>query len=132
MLAATMSLKTRKMSPQSKIRERKGFVTASRVPDCFEDKANLAKSLLMKKDRATGMFRPRVNEYSPPRDHVFRQEKEIERGMIDFHLRVKPEPIPNPKGLSAFEQRPKYQVEYEKKRWQEQEDFEKFQRLGQG
>lgn len=49
-----MALKTRKLSPESKIRQRKGFVTATRVPDCFEDKSSLAKSLLTKKDRATG------------------------------------------------------------------------------
>lgn len=73
---------------------------------------------------------PRPNEYSPPKDPVFRQEKEIERGMIDFHLRVKPEPMPNPHGLSVFEQRPKFLVDRDKKFQSMADSAEKFEKLG--
>lgn len=41
-LAGTMSLKSRKMSPLSKLRETRGIVTIKRVPDCFETKNSLA------------------------------------------------------------------------------------------
>ena len=41
-LAGTMSLKTRKMSPISKLRETRGIVTIKRVPDVSETKLALA------------------------------------------------------------------------------------------
>lgn len=41
-LAGTMSLKTRKMSPISKLRETRGIVTIKRVPDVTESKIGLA------------------------------------------------------------------------------------------
>ena len=130
-LAATIALKNRKMSPQSKIRQRKGFVTATRVPDVIEDKLGLAKSNWTVRDKKTGQRVPKVYEYQPPRDPVFRVEKEIELGMTDFALRVKCDPVDNPHGLSAFEQRPKYQVDLENKEMREREAIDKFNRLGQ-
>ena len=81
----------------------------------IEDKLWLAKSNWTKRDKTTGQRVPKVNEYQPPRDPVFRVEKEIELGMTDFALRVKPEPFDNPHGLSAFEQRPKFLVDRENK-----------------
>lgn len=41
-LAGTMALKSRKMSPISKLRETRGIVTIKRVPDVFESKLDLA------------------------------------------------------------------------------------------
>jgi hypothetical protein len=41
-LAGTMALKTRKMSPISKLRETRGIVTIKRVPDVAESKLALA------------------------------------------------------------------------------------------
>ena len=102
-LAGTMALGARKLSPQSKIRQRNGFVTATRVPDVFEDKSRLAKGAFNKLNKKTGVMVPESNEYSPPKAHVFRVEKEIEQGMKDFATRVKPVAIENPHGLSAFD-----------------------------
>ena len=127
-----MALQTRKMSPQSKIRERNGFVTATRVPDCFEDKAALAQSFYSRPDRATKQRVPVPNEYAAPQDPVFRDEKEIVAGMVDFHTRVKLDPMLNPHGLSVFASKPKYLVDADTKRQREEESAEKYQRLGQG
>jgi len=44
-----------------------------------------------------------VDEYENPKNAVFRVEKEIEPGMKDFELRIKPDTIENPHGLSAFD-----------------------------
>ena len=41
-LAGTMSLRNRSVSPQTRIRERNGFVTAQTVPDCLEEKKRVA------------------------------------------------------------------------------------------
>ena len=41
-LAGTMALKSRKMSPISKLRETRGMVTIKRVPDVTESKIALA------------------------------------------------------------------------------------------
>lgn len=41
-LCTTMALKNRKASPQSKIKERHGFVTAAKVPDCMDEKKRIA------------------------------------------------------------------------------------------
>ena len=43
-LAGTMALKTRKMSPISKLRETRGIVTIKRVPDVTEGKIALAQT----------------------------------------------------------------------------------------
>jgi len=42
MLAATLSLSKRTISPQTKIRQRNGFVTSLTVPDCTEAKKETA------------------------------------------------------------------------------------------
>jgi argonaute-like protein implicated in RNA metabolism and viral defense len=51
------------MSPQSKIRETKGFVTATRVPDVFEDKSRGAKVFYNKFDKKTGKINPVPKEF---------------------------------------------------------------------
>ena len=129
-LAATMALQNRKKSPQSKIRDRQGFVTATRVPDVFEDKQRLAKAHWSKLNKKTGQYVPDPHEYSPPKDHVFRVEKEIEVGMQDFKTRIRPEQIDNPHFLSAFDQRPRYQTEKEKRIADKLEAEEKFAKAG--
>jgi len=98
-----MTLQNRIMSPQSRIRQRKGFVTATRVPDCTEAKKTKAHS-----DWTIGPGKkfnraPKVDEYENPKNAVFRVEKEIEPGMKDFELRIKPDDMENPHGLSAFD-----------------------------
>lgn len=98
-----MALNKRQMSPQSKIRQRKGFVTATRVPDCFERKASLALTEWTVPVRGSLQRKPRVDEYANPKAPVFRVEKEIEPGMKDLELRIKPDQIENPYGLSVFE-----------------------------
>jgi hypothetical protein len=53
-LAGTIALNMRQMSPQSKIRERKGFVTATRVPDNFDYKNDKAIDEMYKVTKKTG------------------------------------------------------------------------------
>lgn len=52
-LAGTMALNMRQMSPQSKLRQRKGFVTATMVPDNFALKNEKALDEMYKKDPKT-------------------------------------------------------------------------------
>jgi hypothetical protein len=56
------------------------------------------------------------NEYSDPKNHIFRDEKEIEIGMKDFELRVGKINIENPHGISVFEKRPRFLIEKEKEK----------------
>jgi len=84
-----MALKTRKISPQQKIKERSGFATASRVPDYNQDKIEEAKRKNNVVDPVTGLLKPIVQEYTPPKPHKFRDEFEVEPGMADFILSVK-------------------------------------------
>lgn len=113
-LAGTMSLKKRVISPQSKIRERKGFVTATMVPDVFADKNRKAIDEKNTKDKKTGQLIPIISEYVQPKAYQFRDEFEVEPGKSDFLLRTKPPAINNPKGLSVFAARPKYITDKEK------------------
>jgi hypothetical protein len=113
-LAGTMSLKSRVKSPQSRIRERKGFVTATMVPDVFADKNRKAIDEKNTVDKKTGTLIPIINEYVAPKAYKFRDEFEVELGMKDFLLRTKPPAIDNPKGLSVFAARPKYITDKEK------------------
>lgn len=53
-LAGTVALNMRQMSPQSKIRQRKGFVTATMVPDNFDYKTAKAIDEMYKFDKKTG------------------------------------------------------------------------------
>lgn len=48
-----MALNMRQMSPQSKLRQRKGFVTATMVPDNFALKNEKALDEMYKKDPKT-------------------------------------------------------------------------------
>lgn len=128
MLAATMALGNR-VQPQDKIKERSGFVTATVVPDCFKDKCKKSRGDMTIIKNGIRVPKP-DNEYSVPKAHKFREEKEIEPGMKDFELRFKPDPMENPNGLSVFEQRPKYQVEKEKSAFERQDAMEKFMAAG--
>jgi hypothetical protein len=113
-LAGTMALKNRAISPQSKIRERKGFVTATMVPDVFADKNRKVIDEKNRVDKATGKLIPIVSEYVAPKDPKFRDEFEVEPGKKDFLLRTKPPAIDNPHGLSVFASRPKFITDKEK------------------
>ena len=62
-LAGTMSLKTRKMSPFSKLRETRGIVTTKRVPDVTETKIALSNNEQRIKARP---------EYEAPKDPEFK------------------------------------------------------------
>jgi len=84
------------------------------VPDCFEDKSKLAINLTNTFDKKTGEREPKVNEYSPPKPHKYRDEAEIELGMKDFITRVQVDPIENPHGLSVFAQKPKFITDKER------------------
>lgn len=88
-LAGTMSLKTRTISPQSRIKERNGFVTVPRVPLVNDDKKKEAKKKLNKWNKESGQFKPVPNEYSPPKPHQYREVYEVPIGQKDFVLRVK-------------------------------------------
>jgi len=109
-------------SPESRIRERKGFVTAAVVPDCFKQKNIIAADNMHGFNQQTKKRELLSQEYVPPKDHKFRDEKEIERGMQDFLLRSKLPLMENPHGLSAFAEKPKYQ-QVEERRIQEKEEI---------
>ena len=79
-LAGTMSLNSRQKSPQTKIRERNGFVTATMVPNVFDDKARLADNIMNEVDKKTGLKKPKVNEYTVPKPHQFRKDVELDFG----------------------------------------------------
>jgi len=83
-------------------------VTATRVNDCIEDKAIKAHYDWTVNPGPKFNRNPRVDEYENPKNPVFRVEKEIEPGMKDFELRIRPDAMENPHGLSAFDIRPKY------------------------
>ena len=58
-----MALKTRKMSPISKLRETRGTITIKRVPDVTETKIALANAEQTKQPRP---------EYVPQKAHEFK------------------------------------------------------------
>jgi len=62
----------------------KGFVTATRVPDIFEDKTLMSRTHNTYFNKDTGQVMPVANEYTPPKPHKFRDEFELEPGMKDF------------------------------------------------
>lgn len=101
-LAGTMALKTRKMSPISKLRETRGIVTIKRVPDVAESKLALA-SIEQKKEA-----RP---EYTDPKDYEFINYDTLAFGQKDFVKLSKPDPIENPHALSVFDTKPKHYAE---------------------
>ena len=100
-----MALKTRKMSPISKLRETRGMVTIKRVPDCTETKIALANG--------EQYVQPRP-EYVPPKDHEFKNYDSLAFGQIDFNKLAKPDQMYNPHGLSEFDKRPKAIAERER------------------
>jgi hypothetical protein len=124
-----MSLKKRITSPQTKIRERKGFVTATMVPDCFADKNRKAIDEMNTKTKS-GVLVPILNEYFASKAHKFRDEFEVEVGMVDFLLRTKPPIMDNPKGLSVFAARPKYITDKEKETAEKELALKKFMLAG--
>lgn len=97
-LAGTMALKTRKMSPISKLRETRGIVTIKRVPDVTESKIALSQN--EQKIEA----RP---EYVPPKVPEFKNYDTLAFGQRDWDMLAKPDMIENPHNLSAFDKRPK-------------------------
>ena len=97
-LAGTMALKTRKMSPISKLRETRGMVTIKRVPDVNERKVELSNA----EQKITA--RP---EYMAPKEHEFKNYDTLAFGQKDFNKLTRPDQIENPHKLSAFDTRPK-------------------------
>ena len=89
-------------------------MTAARVPDNFDLKNNKAIDEMYKVDSKTKDKSLITEEYQNPKGHKFRDEMEIEPGMKDFMLRVRPPPIDNPHNLSVFAARPKYITDKEK------------------
>ena len=78
MLAGTMTLNQRQKSPQTRIRERNGFVTATMVPDVSLDKQRLARKNM--NDVVNGVKIPKVDEYVVPKDYQFRKDTELDFG----------------------------------------------------
>jgi len=54
-------------------------------------------------NKTTGERKPKPNEYYDPKDPKFREEFEVIGDMKDFQLRIQPQKIDNPHGLSAFQ-----------------------------
>ena len=104
-LAGTMALKSRKMSPISKLRETRGMVTIKRVPDVTESKIALANGEQFKEPRP---------EYIVPREYEFKNYDTLAFGQTDFNKLAKPNHMENPHGLSAFDKRPKMHADRER------------------
>lgn len=69
---------------------------------------------MYKKDAKTKEKTLITGEYQNPKAYKFREEIEIEPGMKDFMLRVRPPLIDNPHNLSVFAARPKFITDKEK------------------
>lgn len=78
-------------------------------------------------NKTTGERKPKPNEYYDPKNPKFREEFEVIGDMKDFQLRIKPQIIDNPHGLSVFQQIPKFITEKEKEVTDKQEAIRKFQ-----
>lgn len=78
------------------------------MPDCFASKKDKAYDNLHGFNLKTKKTELLSQEYENPKTHQFRDLKEIVPGMKDFTLRPKIDQIENPKGLSAFIEKPKY------------------------
>ena len=83
-LCATMALKNRVASPQTKIKERHGFVTAAKVPDCTDEKKRIAYDQMLGFNLKTRKREMMSQEYSPKKDHKFREDIELAQGAKDF------------------------------------------------
>ena len=109
-----MSLNKREFSPESKLRQRHGFVSATVVPDCFAEKNKTAIDNKYSFNLHTKKQELIPRDWVPPKDPVFRKEMEIEPGTKDFELRPKKHQIDNPNNLSVFADRPKFITEKER------------------
>ena len=89
-------------------------MTATKVPDNFDLKNDKAIDEMYKKDAKTKEKTLITGEYQNPKAYKFREEIEIEPGMKDFMLRVRPPAIDNPHNLSVFAARPKFITDKEK------------------
>ncbi len=78
-------------------------------------------------NKTTGERRPRPNEYLDPKNPKFRDEFEVIGDMKDFQLRIQPQTIDNPHGLSVFQQIPKFIIEKENELIEKQEALRKTQ-----
>lgn len=120
MLAGTMLLQKREFSPESKIRQRVGFVNAPVVPDCFAEKNKTAIDNKFSFNTTARKRELVPREWIAPRDPVFRQEMEIEPGMKDFVLKPKKERMENPNNISVFNNKPNFITKREQKKRDEQ------------
>jgi hypothetical protein len=100
------------------------------VPDNFDYKTAKAIDEMYKFDKKTGEKTLSTKQYENPKNHKFRDEVEIEPGMKDFILRVRPPLIDNPHNLSVFASRPKYITDKEKLKAEEQKAADDFAAAG--
>lgn len=73
MLAGTMALKKSAKTPSEVIRDRKGFLTAFKIPGIFEQKTEAVKTQKNQFNKTTGEYTPLPEPYNPPSDHQFRE-----------------------------------------------------------
>lgn len=100
------------------------------MPDNFDYKTAKAIDEMYKVSKKTGEKTLITTEYENPKSHKFRDEVEIEPGMTDFMLRVRPPPIDNPHNLSVFAARPKFITDKEKQKEEEKLAEDKFAAAG--
>lgn len=98
MLAATEALKNRPLSPLSKLKETRGFITVKRVQDNFE-----TRNALCQKEVPNAKF-----NYKQPQPHQFRETDVLAFGQVDFNLSKIPDPLENPNFVSVYDKKPKY------------------------
>ena len=91
LLAGAMLLAQRKMSPESKIRERNGFVAGQLLKDCGEMKMDRVKDNMVTYNLKTRKYEPRNLEYKEPKPFEHRDLLEIVPPKVDFELRSKPD-----------------------------------------
>ena len=96
------------------------------MPDCFAAKKAHAFDNMHGFNLTTKKKELLSQEYEDPKAHQYRDLKEIVPGMKDFVLRPKIDQIDNPKGLSAFTEKPKYIADKEKELMDKLEKDRKF------
>jgi len=111
MLSGTMSL-AKRVHPETKMREKHGFVTAIHVPDCNDEKKKQIINNLHYYDHKTKKYELLPTKYVPPSQN-FREEKEIIAGEKDFISRVVPDPLINPHSISVFQEKPRFVTDKE-------------------
>ena len=92
----------KRVHPETKLRERFGFVTMQKAPDCGAEKLKQANSNMYNYDLKTKKQVLKPSTWTNPVPYVHREEKEIEVGMKDFITRPKLDKLDNPKALSVF------------------------------